>query len=273
VRHEVAAQDAPVRRADHVRCFHEVSVSKDEQLRPDQPRRIEGGEHTDQAGLRDCPVGHHPAPSERPEIADQVPVGEEEEEEQRERHERLRELRDDRVDHSAEVAGGGPDGQRDHERDDHRSERDLERRPQPVEQADQLVAAYRAVRAEHEQVGLRALRRRQQVAVVAERRIRRVRDVRPRPDRLLPAACRIDERLIAVVPDEAGHDRTADERERQQHRDRREREHPAAVAPQPPPPAAPRAEGAQRRSLFHRHPNLYHLRIRESHPLRSAGEL
>jgi hypothetical protein len=94
--------------------------------------------------------------------------------------------------------------------------------------------------------------------------VRRVRNARPRTDRLAIVAGGIDERANSVMADQSGH-LALPNKATSTRITTATSEHPAAVAPQPPPPAPPRAAGTQRWCLFHRSPKLYQLTSVKAH--------
>ena len=101
-------------------------------------------------------------------------------------HRHVDHARDDRVGRSAVVAGDGADDDLDRHDTDHREESDFERDAPAVEEAQELVAAERAIGAQDEQ-RLRPLR---------------VGHVRPRPNGDESFVDGVEEELVRAVPEQ-----------------------------------------------------------------------
>ena len=151
VRHQVPPHDPAVRRADHVARLDELGAAQRQQVRADEPGRIERREEADQQRLREDAFGDDPAVVDELQRRTEPDAREDEEEQEREGHHRLGEARDGGVDDAAEVAGGGADRERDQQCEEDGAQADLERGAGAVEEPDQLVASERPVGAEDEQ--------------------------------------------------------------------------------------------------------------------------
>ncbi len=242
VRHEVMPRDVGGAPAGRDRRLDELARAKREHDRAHEPRRIEPGERRDHqrdgehALLEDaeCDV-LEPAP-------ERAGAEQDEEEQDGERHHQLGQARDRGIDDPTGEPGEQAEQRADDDRQHRRREGDLERDLAAVEEAQEEVAAERAVGSQDQQGRRPARLHLADVGdVLGHLDVRGRRHARPEPRRLEPDVDRVRERVVRAVSERAGEERPADEA-REHDRDQAD---PAcggeAVSPEAPPDESPRA--------------------------------
>src|SRR5205823_6370928 len=187
--------------------------------------------------------------AEEPERDVVVPVADgarerEDEEQQRERHHDLGDAGDDRVDPAAVVARDRAHDDPDDHAQDGGADRDLERDLRAVEEAQELVPPELPVAAQDEEDRAEMARR---------AGVRLVHEVRPRADR--EERVRVDaagELVVRPVSEQAGGDRSADERPQEEEHDEDAAAERDLVALEPQPHLLPVASRAYRLELTER---------------------